>query len=180
MSIQAFTIHLAQSVLDELRERLARTRWPDEVEGAGWDYGTNLGYLKELVDYWQHTFDWRAQQVRLNHFAQFRTQIDDVHIHFVHERARQGRGIPLILTHGWPSSFIELLPLVPLLTDPAAHGIDGPAFDVVIPSLPGYGWSSRPTRRGVTTHDTAGLWHRLMHRLGYGATGRKVATLEQQ
>jgi hypothetical protein len=167
MSIQAFTIHLAQSVLDELRERLARTRWPDEVERAGWDYGTNLGYLKELVDYWQHTFDWRAQEARLNHFAQFRTQIDDVSIHFVHERARQGSGIPLILTHGWPSSFIELLPLVPLLTDPAAHGINGPAFEVVIPSLPGYGWSSRPTRRGVTTHDTAGLWHHLMHRLGY-------------
>ncbi len=171
MSIQAFTIHLAQSVLDELRERLARTRWPDEVERAGWDYGTNLGYLKELVDYWQHTFDWRAQEARLNHFAQFRTQIDDVSIHFVHERARQGSGIPLILTHGWPSSFIELLPLVPLLTDPAAHGINGPAFEVVIPSLPGYGWSSRPTRRGVTTHDTAGLWHHLMHRLGYERYG---------
>ena len=92
MSTQAFTIHLAQSTLDELRERLGRTRWPDEVEGAGWDYGTNVGYLKELVDYWQHTFDWRAQEARLNHFAQFRTQIDGVHIHFVHERARQGSG----------------------------------------------------------------------------------------
>src|SRR5437016_4880301 len=183
MSIQAFRIHLAQSVLDELRDRLGRTRWPDEVEGAGWDYGTNLEYLKELVDYWQHTFDWRAQEAGLNRFAQFRTQIDGVHIHFVHERARHGSGIPLILTHGWPSSFIELLPLVPLLTDPAAHGIDGPAFDVIIPSLPGYGWSSRPTRWGVTTHDTAGLWHRLMHRLGYerygaqgGDFGAAVAT----
>ena len=94
MSIQAFKIHVAQSVLDELRERLGRTRWPDEVEGAGWDYGTDLGYLKELVDYWQHSFDWQAQEARLNHFAQFRTQIDSVHIHFVHERARQGSGIP--------------------------------------------------------------------------------------
>ncbi len=183
MSIQAFTIDLAQSTLDELHERLARTRWPDEVEGAGWDYGTNVGYLKELVDYWQHTFDWRAQEARLNHFAQFRTQIDGVYIHFVHERARQGSGIPLILTHGWPSSFIELLPLVPLLTDPAAHGMDGPAFDIVIPSLPGYGWSSRPPHRGVTTHSTAGLWHHLMHRLGYerygtqgGDFGAAVAT----
>ena len=150
MSIQAFTIDLAQSTLDELHERLARTRWPDEVEGAGWDYGTNLGYLKELVDYWQHTFDWRAQEAKLNAFAQFRTEVNGAHIHFVHERARRGGGIPLILTHGWPSTFIELLPLVPLLTDPQAHGIDGPAFDVVIPSLPGYGWSSRPKRRGVT------------------------------
>jgi len=171
MSIQAFRIHLAQSTLDELWDRLGRTRWPDEVEGAGWDYGTNVGYLKELVDYWQHTFDWRAQEARLNHFAQFRTRLDGVHIHFVHERARQESGIPLILTHGWPSSFIELLPLVPLLTDPAAHGIEGPAFDVVIPSLPGYGWSSRPPRQGVTTHDTAGLWHHLMHCLGYERYG---------
>src|SRR4051812_6631339 len=170
MSIQAFTIHLAQSALDELRERLGRTRWPDEVEGAGWDYGTNLGYLKELVDYWQHTFDWRAQEARLNQFAQFRTQIDGVHIHFVHERARQGSGIPLILTHGWPSSFIELLPLVPLLTDPAAHGIDGPAFDVIIPSLPGYGFSERPQRR-VTYRDVARLWHGLMRALGYRRYG---------
>src|SRR5260370_33313523 len=161
MSIQAFKIHIAQSVLDELRERLGRTRWPDEVEGAGWDYGTNLGYLKELVDYWQHTFDWRVQEARLNQFAQFRTQIDGVHIHFVHERARHGSGIPLILTHGWPSSLIELLPLVPLLTDPSSQGMDGPAFDVTIPSLPGYGWSSPPTRCRVATHSHAVLWPHL-------------------
>jgi hypothetical protein len=102
MAIQPFTIQVAQSTLDDLHERLARTRWPDEVEGAGWDYGTNGGYLKELVDYWQHSFDWRAQEARLNHVAQFRTHIDDVHIHFVHERARQGSGLPLILTHGGP------------------------------------------------------------------------------
>jgi pimeloyl-ACP methyl ester carboxylesterase len=171
MAIHPFTIQVAQPVLDDLRERLARTRWPQEVEGAGWDYGTNLEYLKELADYWQHTFDWRAQEIRLNHFAQFRTRLDGVHIHFVHERARQGSGIPLILTHGWPSTFIELLPLVPLLTNPTAHGMDGPSFDVIIPSLPGYGWSERPSRREVTTHDTAGLWHRLMRRLGYERYG---------
>jgi pimeloyl-ACP methyl ester carboxylesterase len=183
MSIQAFTINLAQSTLDDLRERLARTRWLDEIEGADWDYGTNLAYLKELVDYWQRTFDWRTQEAKLNAFPQFRTEVDGVHIHFVHERARRGSGIPLILTHGWPSTFIELLPLVPLLTDPAAHGIDGPSFDLVIPSLPGYGWSSRPNRRGVNTRSTAGLWHRLMQRLGYerygaggGDFGAAVAT----
>ena len=139
MSIQAFAINLAQSILDDVGERLARTRWPDEVEGAGWDYGTNVAYLKELVDYWQHTFDWRAQEAKLNQFAQFRAEIDGIHIHFVHERAKRSGGIPLILTHGWPSTFIELLPLVSLLTDPAGYGIDGPGFDVVIPSLPGYG-----------------------------------------
>jgi pimeloyl-ACP methyl ester carboxylesterase len=183
MSIQAFTIAIAQSTLDDLHERLARTRWPDEVEAAGWDYGTNVGYLKELVDYWQHTFDWRAQEAKLNQFTRFRAEIDGIHIHFVHERAKRSGGIPLILTHGWPSTFIELLPLVSLLTDPAGHGIDGPGFDVVIPSLPGYGWSSRPNRLGVTTQYTAGLWHHLMHRLRYkrygaggGDFGAAVAT----
>jgi pimeloyl-ACP methyl ester carboxylesterase len=171
MNIQAFTITLAQHTLDDLRERLARTRWPDEVEGVGWDHGTNLAYLKELVNYWQYTFDWRTQEAKLNHFVQFRAQIDGIHIHFVHERAKRPGAIPLILTHGWPSTFIELLPLVPLLTDPQVHGIDGPAFDVVIPSLPGYGFSERPNRRGVTAHYTAGLWHRLMRRLGYERYG---------
>ncbi len=150
MNIQAFTIAIAQSILDDVRERLARTRWPDEVEGADWDYGTNAGCLKELLDYWQHTFDWRAQGAKLNQFAQFRTEIDGILIHFVHERAKCGNGIPLILTHRWPSTFIELLPLVPLLTDPASHGIDGPDFDAIIPSRPGYSWTSRPNRRWQT------------------------------
>ncbi len=183
MNIQAFPITLAQHTLDDLRERLARTRWPDEVEGAGWDHGTNVAYLKELVDYWQYTFDWRAQEAKLNAFPQFRADIDGVPIHFVHERAKRPGAIPLILTNGWPSTFIELLPLVPLLTDPQAHGIDGPAFDVVIPSLPGYGFSERPKRQGVTTHYTAGLWHLLMRGLGYerygaqgGDFGAAVAT----
>ncbi len=97
MSVQAFAINIPQTTLDDLRERLARTRWPDEVEGAGWDYGTNVGYLKELVDYWQHAFDWRTQEEKLNQFAQFRAEIDGVSIHFVHERAKRLGGIPLIL-----------------------------------------------------------------------------------
>ena len=171
MSVQVFAISIPDAILNDLRERLARTRWPDMVEGAEWDYGTNEVYLRELVDYWLRTFDWRVQEENLNQFAQFRAEINGVSIHFVHERARYGTGIPLILTHGWPSTFSELLPLVPLLTDPAAHGIDGPAFDLIIPSLPGYGWSERPRRRGVTTHFTAGLWHGLMHQLGYERYG---------
>jgi pimeloyl-ACP methyl ester carboxylesterase len=183
MRVKAFTITIAQSILDDLRERLARTRWPDEVEGADWDHGTNLAYLKELVDYWQYTFDCRAQEAKLNAFPQFRADIDGVTIHFVHERAKRPGAIPLILTNGWPSTFIELLPLVPLLTDPQAHGIEGPAFDVVVPSLPGYGFSERPKRQVVTTHYTAGLWHILMRGLGYerygaqgGDFGAAVAT----
>src|SRR5258708_34362954 len=98
MSVQAFAINIPQTTLDDLHERLARTRWPDEVEGTGWDYGTNLGFLKELVDYWQHTFDWRGQEAKPNQFAQFPAEIDGAHIHFVHERAKRLGGIPLILT----------------------------------------------------------------------------------
>jgi pimeloyl-ACP methyl ester carboxylesterase len=128
-----------------------------------------------VLDYWADDFDWRAQERRLNGFKQFRTEIDGLKIHFVHEKAVNGQGIPLILTHGWPSTFVEYLPLVPLLTDPAAHGIDGPAFDVVIPSLPGYGFSQRPHRTGVDTRRVAGLWHELMGALGYRRYGAQGA-----
>jgi hypothetical protein len=171
MSIQSFTLMLSQRTLDDLHQRLGLTRWPDEIPGVGWEEGTDLQYLRQLLAYWADEFDWRAQERKLNAFKQFRAKLDGIHIHFVHERAVQGRGIPLILTHGWPSTFVELLPLVPLLTDPQAHGLDGPAFDVVIPSLPGYGWSERPQRQGVTTRSTALLWHRLMHELGYERYG---------
>lgn len=140
-------------------------------------------YLRELLAYWANEFDWRAQEHALNGFHHFRAELDGVLIHFVHERARRGPGIPLILTHGWPSTFAELLPLVPFLTDPDNHGIEGPAFDVVIPSLPGYGFSGRPARTGVTYRYVAGLWHKLMNGLGYeryaaggGDFGAGVAT----
>jgi pimeloyl-ACP methyl ester carboxylesterase len=169
--IEPFTIAVADSVLDDLRDRVRRTRWPDQIPEIGWAQGTELGYLRSLLTYWADGFDWRAQERRLNGFAQFRTTIDGVSIHFVHERARRGSGIPLILSHGWPSAFVELLPLVPLLTEPEAHGLDGPAFDVVIPSLPGYGFSERPARTGVNYRYVADLWHRLMRSLGYGRYG---------
>ena len=133
--------------------------------------GTDLEYLRRLLAYWADEFDWRAQEQGLNSFRHFHAELDGVRIHFVHERARNGRGVPLILTHGWPSTFAELLPLVPLLTDPGAHGIDGPAFDVVIPSLPGYAFSQRPARQGVNYQYVAGLWHRLMRGLGYERYG---------
>ena len=124
-----------------------------------------------MLAYWADEFDWHAQERALNAANQFRAELDGVHIHFVHERARHGHGIPLILTHGWPSTFVELLPLVPFLTDPDAHGIEGPAFDVVIPSLPGYGFSERPAQVGVNYQHVAGLWHRLMRGLGYERYG---------
>ena len=169
MDIRPFTINVAQSTLDDLIERLARTRWPDEVEGAGWDYGTNLEYLKALVAYWQNQFDWRAQEIRLNHFAQFRADIDGFGIHFIHERGHGPNPLPIIITHGWPGSFCEMVKIIPLLADPGSHGGDpADSFDVIVPSVPGFGFSDRPSGRGMTRTKTAELWARLMtETLGY-------------
>lgn len=171
LRIEPFSIGIDEEVLSDLRARIRKTRWPDRAPGLAWEQGTDLEYLRQVLAYWADEFDWRAQERELNAFRQFRAELGGVHIHFVHERAPRGRGTPVILTHGWPSTFVELLPLVPLLTDPEAHGIDGPAFDVVIPSLPGYAFSERPARTGVTTRYTAGLWHSLMRGLGYERYG---------
>jgi pimeloyl-ACP methyl ester carboxylesterase len=171
LHVTPFSIQIDAAVLTDLRDRIRRTRWPDQAPGAAWEQGTDLQYLKQLLAYWAEEFDWHAQERELNAAHQFRADLDGIHIHFVHERARRGHGIPLILIHGWPSTFAELLPLVPFLTDPDAHGIDGPAFDVVIPSLPGYGFSERPARVGVNYQHVAGLWHRLMRGLGYERYG---------
>lgn len=169
MHITPFTIRVPDEVLSDLRTRISNTRWPNQAPGAAWAQGTDLDYLKRLLDYWANGFDWLAQERRLNTFKHFRADLGDIHIHFVHERAREGNGIPLILTHGWPSSFLELLPLVPLLTNPKANGIDAPAFDIVIPSLPGYGFSERPAQASYRT--VARMWHELMHGLGYERYG---------
>lgn len=169
---EPFRIHVSDGALSDLRARIRNTRWPPPAPGTPWEQGTDLGYLQRLLEYWPNGFDWRAREAELNRFHHFRAGIDGVDIHFVHEKAKRGNGVPLILTHGWPSAFIEMLPLVPLLTDPGAHGIDGPAFDVVIPSLPGYGFSQRPERANYRV--VAALWHRLMRGLGfrrYGAGG---------
>ncbi|MGE5213773.1 MAG: epoxide hydrolase family protein [Nitrospirota bacterium] len=171
LHITPFSIHIEPEILSDLQERIRKTRWPDQPPSAPWEQGTDLEYLKQLLDYWAGEFDWQTQERELNAVAQFRAELDGAHIHFVHERARHGQGVPLILTHGWPSTFVELLPLVPILTDPHAHGIDGPAFDVVIPSLPGYAFSERPRRTGVNYQYVAGLWHRLMRGLGYERYG---------
>jgi pimeloyl-ACP methyl ester carboxylesterase len=169
MHIAPFTIRIPDEVLSDLHARISNTRWPSQAPGAAWAQGTDLDYLKRLLGYWANGFDWRAQERRLNTFKHFRAELGDLHIHFVHERAREGNGIPLILTHGWPSSFLELLPLVPLLTNPKAHGIDAPAFDIVIPSLPGYGFSERPAQASYRT--VARVWHQLMRGLGYERYG---------
>jgi pimeloyl-ACP methyl ester carboxylesterase len=169
MHIAPFTIRVPDEVLSDLTTRIHNTRWPPQAPGTAWAQGTDLDYLKRLLSYWANGFDWRAQERRLNSFAHFRAELNGIHIHFVHERARAGNGIPLILTHGWPSSFLELLPLVPLLTNPKDNGIDAPAFDLVIPSLPGYGFSERPAQANYRT--VARMWHELMRGLGYERYG---------
>src|SRR5688572_5866459 len=154
-------IDIADEVLDDLRERIRRTRWPDPAPGQPWTQGTDLGYLRDLLDYWAHGFDWRAQEQRLNRFDHRLADVDGVGIHFVHHRAPNA-AMPLVLTHGWPSTFLEPLALVELLGD---------RFDLVIPSLPGYGFSKRPDRTGVNRAVVADLWHSLMSGLGYERYG---------
>jgi pimeloyl-ACP methyl ester carboxylesterase len=173
-AISPFLVTISDEVLDDLRSRIRATRWPEPAPGDPWSQGTDLAFLRDLLTYWAEDFDWPAQERALNVFAHFTADLGDTTVHLVHERARSGAGFPLVLTHGWPSSFVEMLPLVPLLTDPGAYGIPGPGFDVVIPSLPGYGFSPRPARTGVDYRYVADLWHRLMRGLGYerfGATG---------
>ncbi|HEX9518837.1 MAG TPA: epoxide hydrolase, partial [Streptosporangiaceae bacterium] len=139
-----FTINVSDEVIADLRARISNTRWPEKSPATPWEQGTDLLYLQDLLAYWADGFAWRTQEDWLNSFHHFRADIDGIGIHFVHERAVSGEGIPLVMTHGWPSCFAEYLPLVPLLTNPAAHGIAGPGCDVVIPSLPGYGFTERP------------------------------------
>ena len=169
MDIKPFKIKIPDAVLADLQERLARTRWPDEIADSEWDYGTNLGYIKGLVDYWQTGFDWRAQEDAMNAFAHYRADVEGTGIHFIHERGKGPSPLPIVITHGWPGSFFELLKIIPLLTDPASHGGDpADSFDVVAPSLPGYGFSDRPAQRGMNDLRIADLWAKLMKEgLGY-------------
>src|SRR5450755_4458724 len=172
MQIQPFKIDIGQSVLDDLRQRLDDTRWPDPGEGAGWNAGTNSAYLKKLVHYWQHQYDWRKQEAALNQFAHFRTEVDRVGIHFIHERGKGPNPIPIILTHGYPDSFYRFAKIIPMLTDPESFGGRAEdAFDIVVPDLPGYGFSDKPTTNG-TIFRANDLWARLMtDKLGYERFG---------
>ena len=167
MQIRPFVVDVPQATLDDLRERLARTRWPDEVADAGWDYGASLAYMRDLVEYWRTGFDWRAQERAMNALPHVMADVDDFGVHLIHARGRGPAPMPLLITHGWPSSFVEMLELIPLLADPGARGGDpADAFDVIVPSIPGFGFSDRPGR-GMTRSRVAGLWARLMDGLGY-------------
>jgi pimeloyl-ACP methyl ester carboxylesterase len=170
--IRPFRIDIPQSDVDDLKDRLARIRWPEELPGVGWTRGVPLGYLKELAEYWRTGYDWRTHEARLNEIPQFATAIDGQTIHFLHVRSSEPNALPLVITHGYPSSNAEFADLIGPLTDPRAHGDDpDDAFHVVVPSLPGFGFSSPLGDTGWESTRTAKAWVELMHRLGYERYG---------
>ena len=151
MTPRPFQLHVADDVLADLRERLGRVRWPDEAPGAGWQHGTSLAYMKDLVAHWRERYDWRAQEARLNRWRQFTVDLGGVALHFVHEPGVGPAPLPLLLSHGWPGSIVEFERIIPMLTDPARFGGDpADAFTVVAPSLPGYTLSFRPGQPPTT------------------------------
>jgi pimeloyl-ACP methyl ester carboxylesterase len=163
-----FTIQIPDTVLTDLKQRLANARYADELPDANWDYGTNLGYLKTLIDYWRDKYDWRAQERKLNAFAQFKTTIDGVDIHFIHQQSKNTNATPLLLLNGWPSSIVEYAKVIGPLTDPEAYGgRPEDSFHVIIPSMPGFGFSGKPRERGYDPERIAKIWLQLMARLGY-------------
>jgi len=168
MQIEPFEIAIPEQDLEDLRARLARARWSPDHSNADWRYGTRGDYLRELVTYWLHQFDWRAQERAINAVPQFRTAIDGIPIHFVHQRGTGPAPIPLLLGHGWPWTFWDLHKVIGPLSDPGAHGGDPrDAFHIVVPSLPGYTFSNPLTTPGINFWRTADLWVQLMERLGY-------------
>jgi microsomal epoxide hydrolase len=171
-TIVPYKIHVADDVLRDLKDRLARTRLPDALDNVGWDYGTDPAYLKSLIAYWQNTFDWRAQERKLNELDQFTTTLDGLKIHFIHQRSKEPNAMPLVLTHGWPGSIYEFTKVIGPLTDPVKYGgRREDAFHVVAISLPGFGFSEKPHARGYSPEKMAGIIATLMARLGYQRYG---------
>jgi pimeloyl-ACP methyl ester carboxylesterase len=171
-SIEAFRIDIPQAALDDLRDRLARTRWPDQLPGVGWDYGIALDDVQELAEYWRTGYEWRVHERQLNSFPQFITEIDGQTVHFLHVRSGSPGALPLIMTHGWPGSIAEFTEVIGPLTDPGAHGGDpADAFDLVVPSIPGFGFSGPTRDRGWNVARVARAWDVLMMRLGYERYG---------
>jgi pimeloyl-ACP methyl ester carboxylesterase len=170
--IQPFRIQIPQADLDDLRSRLARTRWPSEIAGAGWQRGVPLDYLKELTAYWENEYNWRAAEAELNQYPQFTTEIDGANIHFLHIQSPEPNALPLILIHGWPGSFVEFLDVIGPLSDPRAHGGDpADAFHLVIPSMPNFAFSGPTRDGGWDSKRIAAAFVDLMRRLGYARYG---------
>ena len=171
-AIETFSIHVEDEVLDDLKRRLAATRFPEQIEGTDWDYGTELGYVKELVAYWRDKFDWRAVESRLNSFDHFRTTLDGQKIHFIHQRSKHENALPIVISHGWPGTVMEFLDVIGPLVDPTAHGgNEEDAFHVVCPSLPGYGFSEPTRSKEWDTQRMGDAFISLMGRLGYARYG---------
>lgn len=172
-SIEAFELAIPEADIDELRRRLVRTRWPDQAPDAPWTYGTDVDYLRDLVDYWQRDFDWRNTERALNAFPQFRTVIGGIDLHFLHVPGKGPAPHPLLLSHGWPGSVLEFIKLIPRLTDPASHGGDpADAFTVIAPSLPGYTLSFKENQPRQSLPQIGAIFHELMTRhLGYDRFG---------
>jgi epoxide hydrolase len=163
-----FKIDIPQAQIDDLNERLANTRWPDESPGEGWSRGVPMDYLKGLAEYWRTKYDWRCHEAKLNKYPQFTTNIEGQTVHFLHMRSPESDATPLMLIHGWPGSVVEFLDIIGLLSDPRAHGGDpADAFHLVIPSIPGHGFSRPLSAPGWTHHQTAKAFAELMSRLGY-------------
>ena len=168
LAITPFRYRAPASALDGLKRRLAQTRWPDPETVADWSQGVPITTMKALVEYWRTGYDWRRCEARLNGFAQFRTEIDGLTIHFLHVRSRQANALPILITHGWPGSVIEFFKIIDPLTNPTAHGGRAEdAFHVVAPSLPGFAFSDKPAERGWNAVRIARAWSELMRRLGY-------------
>ena len=182
--VTPYKIQIDDAVLDDLNHRLARTRFPDELDNVGWDYGTNLAYLKELVAYWQTKFDWRKQEESLNGFPQFKTEVDGLGVHFLHVRSKHENALPLLMAHGWPDSVFGFRKVIGPLTDPSAHGGSAEdAFHVICPSMMGYGFADKPKDRGWSVGRMGENASKLMAKLGYsryaaqgGDWGSAVAT----
>lgn len=171
-SIQPFRVDVPQRDIDDLYERLDRTRWPDQLPGVGWEYGVPRDYLTDLVRYWRHEYDWRAAEARLNEWPQFVTTIDGADIHFAHVRSPEPGATPLLITHGWPGSIVEFTEVAGPLTDPQAHGGDpSDAFHLVMPSIPGFGFSGPTRETGWEFRRVAAAFAELMRRLGYQRYG---------
>ena len=173
VNVEPFTINVDQDVLDDLQERLKRTRWPGSVPGTGWSRGVDLDYMRDLADYWIHEYDWREQEARLNEYSHFKAEVDGLGIHFIHEQGKGPNPLPLFMMHGYPWSFILLLRILPMLTDPASHGGDPEdAFTVVVPSIIGYGLSDYPAEQGFGFQHHPAKYDRLITEgLGYQQYG---------
>ncbi|RFM27380.1 epoxide hydrolase family protein [Deminuibacter soli] len=170
--IRSFTARIPQDLLEDLKQKISVTRWPDEIPESGWHYGSSMAYMKALANYWLHRFDWRKTESHINAYPNFIADIDNHQLHFMHIKGKGAKSFPLLVTHGWPGSFMEMMPLIPLLTENPQF-----SFDLIIPSIPGFGFSPAVTQPGMNSQRIADLWCKLMLKLGYTAFGAQGGDL---